>query len=131
MDAVAGRASDVVKPCTTIGTMAPGDSSDGLDDCTRAAEGISPAMEVSSGAGPVMVKIEVAMLRAGGVMVVVRPGWVRYWVTVVEALGRGRMREWSVLLIVSGEVVRDWARRREGVVSARPRWVIVRNIAGR
>ena len=55
-----------------IGTTAPGVSD---TPCTRASEGMLFAIEVTSGAGPVTVKMEVWML-AAGVIVVVAPGSV-------------------------------------------------------
>ena len=55
-----------------MGTIAPGVSD---TPCTRASDGMLLAMEVTSGAGPVTVKMEVWML-AAGVTVVVAPGSV-------------------------------------------------------
>ena len=103
--------------------MGPGDSD---APCTRAAEGMLAAMEVISGAGPVTVKMEVWMRRAG-VTVVVAPGWVWYSVTVVTR-GVGRMMFWIEPLMVREYVVRDWAMMRAGALSAKPRREIVKNI---
>ena len=61
---------DVVNPYMAIGTIAPGVSDDNASCCTSAAEGMLFAIEVTSGTGPVTVKMEVATLAGGGVMVV-------------------------------------------------------------
>ena len=74
MEALAGSWMDVVKPWTTTGMIAPGVPD--TESCTRAADGMLFAIEVTSGTGPVTVKMEVAILMAGGVMVVVAPGFV-------------------------------------------------------
>jgi hypothetical protein len=56
IDAVAGIWIEVVNPCITIGTIAPG-ASDDTSPSTRAPEGMLFAMEVTSGGGPVTVKM--------------------------------------------------------------------------
>lgn len=91
-----------------------------------APEGIASAMEVTSGAGPVMVTMYVSTL-AGGRIVVVTPGFVMYWVTVAT-LGVGRMMSWTEPLIVTEYVVRDWARIRDGIEAAKPKREIVKNM---
>lgn len=56
IDAVAGISMEVVNPWITTGTMAPG-ASDDTPPKTRAPEGMLSAMEVTSGGGPVTVKM--------------------------------------------------------------------------
>lgn len=104
------------------GTIAPGVSD---TPCTRAAEGMLSAMEVTSGGGPVTVKMEVWIL--AGVTVIVAPGFVWNSVTVVT-LGVGRTMVWIASLIVMEYVVSDWAMMSVGAHSAKPKRDIVKNI---
>ena len=112
---------DVVNPYMAIGTIAPGVSDDDASCCTRAAEGMLFAIEVTSGTGPVTVMMEGGTRAAGGVM------GVLYAVTVVTR-GVGRMMVWIVSLMVTEYVVSDWDRMSAGADSAKPRRDIVKNM---
>lgn len=106
--------------------MAPGVSEG--SPRTSALDGMLSAIEVTSGGGPVTVKMDVRML-AGSMMVVVAPGLVIYSVTVVTpGAGVGMTNSWTELLMVTEYVARDCAAMSAGAPRAKPRQEIAKNI---
>ena len=59
IEAVAGSWIEVVKPCIAMGTMGPGDSVEGW---TSAPDGMTEAIDSTTGTGPVTVKMRVSIL---------------------------------------------------------------------
>lgn len=127
IDAEAGIWMDVVKPWITTGTIAPGVSEDSSPK-TSALDGMLSPIEVTSGGGPVTVKIDVR-ISAGGMMVVVAPALVMYSVTVVTPGGVvGKTTSRTSPRTVTEYVARDCAVMSAGAPRANPRHEIAKNM---